>query len=166
MLNRHFFVPYSLNIPPTWREGNMHKDSDWCFLSSSVDSGVGMPPSPPAAASALHCNKCVFNYSEANLSPKWMIMITLYEKSIWREEPEESGRDSGVCVLRAVTWLQMCVWVWRVKRMNLQVSRSFILLWSNITGAWQTKLGSDGNEGFRVWTEASEAVRPALQSRV
>lgn len=61
-------------------------------------SGVGMPPSPPAAASALHCNKCVFNYSEANLSPKWMIMITLYEKSIWREEPEERGRDSGVCV--------------------------------------------------------------------
>lgn len=27
-----------------------------------------------------------------------MIMITLYEKSIWREEPEDRGRESGVCV--------------------------------------------------------------------
>lgn len=57
---------------------------------------MGMPPSPPAAASAWRGNKRVFNYSEANLSPKLMIMITLYQKSIWREEPEDETEE---CVL-------------------------------------------------------------------
>ncbi len=62
-------------------------------------SSVGMSPhsSPPAAASAWHCNKCVFNCSEANLSHKLMIMITLHEKSLWRGEPEERKRDEGLC---------------------------------------------------------------------
>lgn len=84
---------------------NINKETHSGFRTPepSVDSATWeCPPSltlssPPAAASAWHCNKCVFNCSEANLSPKLMIMITLHEKSIWRGEPEEKRGEEGVC---------------------------------------------------------------------
>lgn len=49
-------------------------------------SGLGRP--------AWRCDKCVLNCSEADLSPKLMIIITLHEKSILERRARE-GRERG-----------------------------------------------------------------------
>lgn len=81
--------------------------------------GGGMPPAPLFPLS--RCNKCVFNCCKADLSPKWMIMITLHEKSIWRGQPEEKKR---VCVHTpmCVHWGGICRYSFTLLSDNINIT--------------------------------------------